>query len=423
MLQHAILLPEWIDLDAGGSSGDDPLFFDWTLDGGIPENSALLYYSGYGRVLWSSVGEKNITVTVSDIDDHSSVAARKVMVIGVGKIQYNDPVSGFTDIAGTLYVVTGTTVRFKAIPDPSTASWPSSPIWNGTSGASGSGVTNDVSFSVLSSNASDYKTVTVACGTSAKTVNVIVFQFDTWVRPDDDFANRDYDRYGVEENVTLSRVVLPPNIGVSLEWYKKSGVGKVEGNRYEAGPIAGSVLLGLRVMSGPSKGNEKTCAKSVIPPSFSFVRHRVQTGVYHVQYRHSVIEYFAEPRNVSFANIKMREGASTPAVCLDYFAQYNGEIHMPGPWWPVHDHVGQDAFKWCDDTTGIPGETGDVLGQYGTWTNYHISIEYMGEDSIPRFLDSSIESTHILDSSGVASTKKGSLPWVSASWDQISSNW
>jgi hypothetical protein len=283
-----------------------------------------------------------------------------------------------------------------------------------------------VTFSTRSTSPSDYKTVTAsACG-DTKTVNVIVFDYFPLIRPDEDFQNRNYDRYGVEETVTLSYVLLPPNIGVTPEWYKKDGVGKVEGNEYKAGPIAGSVLLGLRVVSGPSKGNEKTCAKVVIAPGFSFARHRVQTGVYHTKYRHNVMfraEYFAEPRNVSFANIKMREGASTPAVCDGYFTQYNGTIHEPGQWWSVHDPYGSDAFKWSDDTTGIPSQDGDVLGQFGTWTNYHISIEYMGKDSIPRFLDSSIESTHALDSSGLAGTQKGTLPWVLKYWDAEDSSW
>jgi len=127
---------------------------------------------------WGSPGSQTVTATSSC--DSNSYASDEVTIVKVDKLQYLDPETGYTDITGTLYVRVGTSVTFKAIPNPSGASWPSNqPVWFGSSGASGTGSTTSVTFNTLSSSTSDYKKVEVACDcadppTAQVTANVIV---------------------------------------------------------------------------------------------------------------------------------------------------------------------------------------------------------------------------------------------------------
>ena len=135
---------------------------------------------------YSSPGEKTVTLTVTDNDDpqycggqpgcadkSDSISSYPFTVVKVDKIQYWDPDTHYTDITGTLYVCVGTTVPFRAVPDPSTSYWPTGkPVWGGTAGASGSEIgIKSVEFNTVSSTLSDYKTVTAECG---NTVTVYV---------------------------------------------------------------------------------------------------------------------------------------------------------------------------------------------------------------------------------------------------------
>ena len=88
-----------------------------------------------------------------------------IRVLEVQKIQYDDPDTGWTDVPNPLYVNRNTTVTFKAIPNPSGASWPGGkPVWGGNSGTSGAGSTKAVQFTTASTSTSDYKTVSAECG-------------------------------------------------------------------------------------------------------------------------------------------------------------------------------------------------------------------------------------------------------------------
>ncbi len=114
-----------------------------------------------------------------------NTVTENVLVVEVDKIQYDDPYDnpdgGLKDVTGTIYIYKGDTVDFKAIPNPSGASWPSGkPVWGGTSGASGSGETKTVTFNTASTGATDYKTVTAECGNTV-TANVVVKPIQTIV--------------------------------------------------------------------------------------------------------------------------------------------------------------------------------------------------------------------------------------------------
>jgi hypothetical protein len=108
----------------------------------------------------------------SNTFSHGNTASVTVTA-GVDHVQYQSG-SGFTDVSGTLYVLKGTSVTFKAIPKPANAPWPAGkPVWGGTAGASGTGDTTSVTFNTISSSTSDFKTVTAESGNTV-TVNVIV---------------------------------------------------------------------------------------------------------------------------------------------------------------------------------------------------------------------------------------------------------
>ena len=150
-------------------------------------------------------------LTVTDAASQPSSATKPVTVVGVDKVQYQEGSDGsFIDVAGNLYVMLGTTVNFKALPNPSYASFPAGkPVWGGTSGASGSGTTKQVTFSTRSSNGNDFKTVTVECGNTV-TVNVLVYELTTLLSIGaNNFPGRDKHKFGVAQVVSLDYSTVP----------------------------------------------------------------------------------------------------------------------------------------------------------------------------------------------------------------------
>jgi hypothetical protein len=82
--------------------------------------------------------------------------------------------TSYQDVTGVLYVCQGGSITFKATPDSCKDPFPGGePRWSGSSGASGTGPTKQVSFTTLSSSSTDYKTVTAKCG-NLVTANVVV---------------------------------------------------------------------------------------------------------------------------------------------------------------------------------------------------------------------------------------------------------
>ncbi len=161
-----------------------------------------------------------------------------VAVVGVQKIQYQSD-SGFTDVSGTLYVLRGTSVTFKAIPTPANEPWPGGkPVWGGTSGASGTGDTKSVTFNTISESTSDFKMVIAESG-NIVVVNVIVYELAPQGIPRDNFPARSLSDIGIGEEVDLSFTTLPPSITASqaggLDWSIENSVG---------GPGSGTIVNG-----------------------------------------------------------------------------------------------------------------------------------------------------------------------------------
>lgn len=110
-------------------------------------------------------------------DPNSWAESAEVVVVELVKMQYNDSANGWTDISGTMFAYVDSLIEFRAVKEPNTAPWPSGkPVWSGSSGASGTDVTEiTVTFDTVSSHPDDYMTVQVQCGTML-TANVIVCQ-------------------------------------------------------------------------------------------------------------------------------------------------------------------------------------------------------------------------------------------------------
>jgi hypothetical protein len=307
--------------------------YDWHY----PSDPVTHTWSGAGAfnpttgtsVTWTSpnsTGSKTLTVTANDsplYDETAKTDSISVTVVKVAKIQYNDPDTGWTD-AGTLYVHVGTTVQFKAIPDPGGASWPNGkPVWGGTSGASGTGATTSVTFNTLSTSTSDYKTVTAECGNTV-TVNVIVYDFEGVLSPAEKFDGRSLTSFGIAEDLELESEIDPTGVtpaqvgGLRWSYYGDNGtLSNVDASSgtadYRIGTFPCSVFyLVLTVDSGPSSDSFKLCVGSKVFPSGSVVQK--SECLWHNENSFSIgllTDFYLSPKNVSFANIQFKEGQCT----------------------------------------------------------------------------------------------------------------
>lgn len=344
----------------------------------------------------------------------------KSTIVEVDWVQYLDPDTGYTNIQSSpdfpLYVRKGTTVTFKAIPNPSGASWPSGkPVWGGSSGASGTGETTTVTFNTLSSTLSDYKTVTAECSNTI-TIYVIVFDFEGVFTPKDNFSGRHIMYYGIEEKVDLSFETDPWSVTAGqaggLEWEKGSGPGTVSNAGedgfadYDAGATNGTVWLILQIKSGPSKDNWKGYQKNIVLPSGTRMT-RATGNVKHNQGTASAgiaLYYWLDPKNVSFKYLTFGEGScpATGATGIyvtappgNHLQNYFGAIlegnSTTGCRVNVTDHAWTERFPWA------PG---------GTFT-WNIPTQYIDDTSTRNTFGSNQNQVPIIQANGYTTMSKG----------------
>lgn len=268
----------------------------------------------------------------------------------VAKIQYRSG-TNFVDTNGILYVLKGTTVAFKAI--PSSGTFPAGkPVWGGTAGITGTGATKSANFPTISSSASDFFTVTAESGNTV-TVNVIVYELQGILTPQDNFADRSQTRYGIAELIDLNYETTPAlttsQIG-ELTWEKVSGDGIISNigsgtGVFTAADTPGTVGLKLTLNSGPSTPRGRTVTRQIIIPSGGYIRRKPGTTLGHTQGQCTVIftgEAFLLPKTVSFSRIQFREGNGT-GIGTGYFAPLDGSVHPEGAIFAVTN---------CNRTTG-----------------------------------------------------------------------
>ena len=138
--------------------------------------------------LMTSTNINDVQIVASLYDSSNVQRAWKQIsttVVGVTKMQFKLPGKSFQDVpdGDWIYVEKGTTVTFKALPDPAGATWPlGKPEWDGSSGASGSGETIDVTFSTASESMDDTTDVTATCGSYSISTNVVSWMDDASVQ-------------------------------------------------------------------------------------------------------------------------------------------------------------------------------------------------------------------------------------------------
>lgn len=418
----------------------DPVTHTWSGPGTFDPTTGT-------SVTWTppnTAGEYTITVTASDspkyddsLDNPDPTDSITVYVVEVDQIQYNDPDTGWTYIqpspAFALYVYKGTTVTFKAIPDPCDASWPSGkPVWGGSSGASGTGETTAVTFNTLSSTLTDYKTVTATCGNTI-TIYVIVFDFEGVFAPKDDFDGRHTMYYGIKELVELSFETDPWSVPAGqaggLEWTKNaSGPGTLSDvdidygtAEYDAGATNGTVWLILTIKSGPSKGKWEGYQKDVILPSGTQMT-RATANVKHDWGDASAgiaLYYWLDPTHVSFKYLTFGED-SCPATGKT-------GIYLTAP--PGnHPQNTFGAILGGNSTTGCRVQKMDgawssrnpwALGGTYTWS---IPTQYIDDTSTRNTFGSNQNQVPVLQANGDATMNKGGQSG-SAALNDLTSGW
>lgn len=325
---------------------------------------------GQGEVLWSYTEdiprEFTIIETVDDGQggDDPQDCCLNFSAVAVDKIQcYHD--DAWHDVAGTLYVLSGTTVWFRAVKTPPVSfPWPAGkPVWSGSSGVSGTGTTKSVTFNGVSADPSDFKTVTAECG-NAVTVNVIVYSLEGVTTPVDNFANRSQYFYGIAEHVNLSFTASPAvtaGQAGGLEWKLAVGVGTVSANSagtgvFDAGALGGTVCLKLEVLSGPSEGLGPQYARYVVAPWGAYMQQMPNTLVWHINGYYSVGwrgHAYLMPKDVSFTNIDFREGECW-STATGYLAVYHHVQHVPTTNWldvldgNATDGCRVDSYDQCE---------------------------------------------------------------------------
>jgi hypothetical protein len=380
--------------------------------GGTPATAS---GTGTFTTQWSSPGTKTVWAKCGGYQcDSGCYDTKNVSIVKAYKIQYDDPDTGWKDITAPLVVHKGTSVTFKAIPLGS-ASWPTGkPVWGGTSGASGTGSTTNVTFNTLSTSSSDYKTVTAECGNTV-TINVLVFNFEGTLTPEDDFDGRSSTQYGIAEEVHLSFSSDPTGFDAyevgGLEW-TRTGFGTVSdaGNdgeaHYDAGGSPGNSTLYLTIQSGPSKGDEEDYPRTIVAPDSSSYLERIGVNLRHVQNSWSVgfraYGYLA-PKDVSFTNLEFREG-TCKCTATGWLSDFDDEIHPEGSWVDVLDGdiATGSQFNGIDQIYAqSPPDPG-----YGTGNlNWPIPWEYRIGTGSPFNLDTA--NHHMTsDSSGTATLEK-----------------
>lgn len=363
--------------------------------------------------------------------------------VGIAKLQYKDGDS-FVDVPGTIYVLAGTQVTFKALPAPSDASWPSgTPTWTG---ASGSGTTATGNFSSPSVDLTHPTVVSAACGTSRQSANVIVCDLIPACTPADNFNGRSTTRYGVGEVLGLSFNTNPAGVGAAqlggLRWVQiipASGSGQLASSPNDDGTASytcpdvastsgSNVTLQIQVASGPSTGHTANLPFSVVSPNDEvFEKIGPASAVRHYEGHPSCgfrAYIYLRPTDVSFSNCTWSEDAC-PAVLNGWFdLKYpNGYPHVPGADLSIGggninkgcqlNGYDQIYSGWCDPPPPLAGGT-------STW---NIPQRYKVANGNWQVYLRSAQQGWTLDSAGTVTIRKHNAGPYSAGMNDADSPW
>ena len=206
------------------------------------------------------------TTTLRATFNGSAIEVGTVKVVQIASLSYQKPDRTWADAtAQTVYAVVGSSLTFKATPSPGTA-WPQGqPQWSGA--ATGTSPTATVTFGTQSTSATDCKTVTVGCGTSSLTANVVVYSVTVGVRRQgsgDDFGpsaivaagGRDTAEHKADVQVQITPAM--PGVSVDLSAPLQSSIGDSGGAQLT--PVGGvsdaGGLITSTFKSGDVVGNQ-----------------------------------------------------------------------------------------------------------------------------------------------------------------------
>jgi hypothetical protein len=158
------------------------------------------------------------------------------------------------------------------------------------------------------------------------TVNVIVYDFQGTLVPDDNFTGRSQTDYGLEEIIVLGCNITPGGLTASqvggLRWSEGLGKGSLSNitnngtANYDASAYPGTANLYLTVQSGPSREYFKNYIRIIVEPSGTRMTRVNPNNVWHIQWTASAgikLYYWLDPTNVSFKYLTFGEG-SCPAT-------------------------------------------------------------------------------------------------------------
>lgn len=312
-------------------------------------------------------------------------------------------------------------VQFRAIKDPAGAPWPAGkPVWGGSSGASGSGETKNVTFNSLSVSKTDYKTVAVECGNTVS-VNVVCYDLIGTLTPDDNFPQRSQTKYGIAETVDLGVIIDPGGVigseAGNLRWRLHSGGGTMSGVTnsgtadYEAGATPGEVELKLEIQSGPSKWLGPYYSRTIVAPDGGYMKRDPGTGLKHTINTWScgwMGESYLLPKDVSFTNIQTREGSCT-GTGTGWLSVLNNEPHPAGDWNDVGDG---NRANGCMDESVDEVWSGEIAPQpnYGVGDfNWPIPWQYRVGAGAPVTFGSTMNHHATSDATGKCVMEKGTV--------------
>ena len=410
-----------------------------------------------GYYLITVTASDNFTLTDSGTDPatvttptKSGMTTLEIVVVVVDRIQYNDAQNGWTNVPSPLYILTGQSVAFKALPSPADASFPSGyPVWGGTSGASGTGNTTTVHFSALSASTSDSKTITATCVNSIKSAGAVVFDLIPLAIPiDTSVPNHHPTHIGIAEKINLSYTVIPSGLSQSQigspSWAIDGGGDILSTNpyQYQAGLTAGGTTFTLKITVGPSATGSRSFKELIVAPTLAYQINRGKSSgifAYHDNNTASIgfLGYVCvSPNNVSFKYVETRETDCTPTTATGCLSTLAHSYHMGGanpieaPWNPLFfdnvsyvntwrigawDNVGFGPIP--PDFTKYPS-TGYGPGSisYQIPYTFHASNGTSGVYSVPSLINSILH-TGKVDADGTASETKAAVSVSAAAND------
>lgn len=181
--------------------------------------------------------------------------------------------------------------------------------------------------------------------------------------PKDNFTGRSTTTFGIGEVVELSFTSKPASTAAALgglTWIKQTGGGKLKGgatgiDTFTAAKSPGSVALRLQV--GPKVGIGPVYKITIVAPNDAYMKQQGSKLRHTKDYcgvGFTGISYFL-PKNVSFMNIRTREG-SVAGVGTGLYKRYNGRKHDIGIWNTVG---GGNSSTGCQENSADNIDTGD----------------------------------------------------------------